>query len=272
MCPSGGNAGVAAAYAARKLGLKAIIVAMGVTSDEVVALMNQEGAEVIRYGETSDEAIEEAKRVALEKNYLFVHPFDHEIVWQGHSTIVDEILDQLEGQQPSLIVTCCGGGGLFSGIMTGLERKKFFDTGVLVMEPTGASSFYSMTKNNFNPVTVKCNSVAKTLCSVNVCSKAAEYANDERFLVVSKLVSDREAIEAVLNFADQQRILVEASCGTVLAAVYTGVVKEFLEMHRDTLPPGPVILIVCGGNDINVDKLVKWKHQLDGKFFEDPGK
>lgn len=262
VCPSGGNAGLASAFAARKLGLKAVIVVMNCISDEVVARIRDEKADVIKFGDSSDQTIGEAQRLAKENNYMFVHPFNHEVIWKGHSTLVDEIIEQLNGEQPSLIVTCCGGGGLFSGIMTGLERRKLYTTGVLVMETREASSFNNMVKNNYKPIDVKCNSIAKTLCSINVCLKAAEFAKDDKFLIISKTVTDDEAIKAVLDFANQQRILLEASCATVIAALYNGMVKEVLEEHKNSLSSGPVVLIVCGGCDINVDMIIKWKQQL----------
>ena len=51
---------------------------------------------------------------------FFVHPFNQSTTWEGHSTIVDEIKDQLvnqfqENQQPAAIVTVAGGGGLAVG-------------------------------------------------------------------------------------------------------------------------------------------------------------
>jgi len=51
---------------------------------------------------------------------FFVHPFNQSTTWEGHSTIVDEIKDQLvnqfqENQQPAAIVTVAGGGGLAIG-------------------------------------------------------------------------------------------------------------------------------------------------------------
>ncbi|XP_074602411.1 serine racemase [Brevipalpus obovatus] len=257
VCPSGGNAGIAAAYAARELGLRATIVIFGTSSSEVINRIERYGAEVVLSGNSSSEIIADAERLAKVNNFELVHPYNHPTVWEGHSSLIDEIHDQLEDEIPSLIVTCCGGGGLFCGIMLGLERKGWLNTGVLVVETSGARCFNDMIENGFKPKFRHCDSIAKTLSAVEVCQRAADLSRNSSMPIFSRLVEDDEAIRAVLRFADEQRVLIEVSCATVLAAIHTGMIAEIFEKNPH-LPSGPVVLVVCGGNDICVRKLVEW--------------
>ena len=74
------------------------------------------------HGSNWNEANEECQRhLQNAKNAFFVHPFNQSTSWEGHSTIVDEIKQQLsdnfnEIQQPASIVTVAGGGGLAIGL------------------------------------------------------------------------------------------------------------------------------------------------------------
>ena len=71
-----------------------------------------------------------------------------------------------------------------------------------------------------------------------------------------KTVSDMEALDACIRFADDQRLLVEPACGAALAGVYGRGVKE-------VAGPGPVVVIVCGGNIANTDTVRDWKEELE---------
>ena len=64
------------------------------------------------------------------QNAFFVHPFNQSTSWEGHSTIVDEIKQQLqndyqENQEPDAIVTVAGGGGLAIGTKINLFYNSF---------------------------------------------------------------------------------------------------------------------------------------------------
>ena len=63
-----------------------------------------------------------------------------------------------------------------------------------------------------------------------------------------------EAIDACLQIADDQRILVEPACGAALAGVYEGLVEQ-------VVGKGPVVVIVCGGNIVNLDTMEKWREE-----------
>lgn len=62
---------------------------------------------------------------------------------------------------------------------------------------------------------------------------------------------------------DDEKILVEPACGAALAAVYGGVLRRLQKEGKLAAPMGgPVVVVVCGGNNISVGQLQKLKQQL----------
>ena len=248
---SGGNAGLAMAYAARKLGLKSILYVPTTTPQFMVEKIKEEGAEVLVYGENWNAANEKAlERLKQEPNAALVHPFEQESTWEGHSSIVLEIKDQLKDVRPGAIVTAVGGGGLALGILLGLEKVGWKDVPLLAMETEGADCFNAALKANKVVRLESIKSVAKSLGVLSVCPKFFEVQSE--FNVVSRVVTDDQAVASCLKFADDHRMLVEPACGAALAAVYF----PTKELKRFT---GPIVVIVCGGNIATVDTFAKYK-------------
>ena len=92
-------------------------------------------------------------------------------------------------------------------------------------------------------------SVATTLGAKQVASQALEVSRN--FKVKPHVVTDQEAIEACLLFADDHRVVVEPACGAALALVYKNV--DALKEAED------ILLIVCGGAGVNYGQLVELK-------------
>ena len=123
---SGGNAGLATAHAARALGIACTVVLPTTTPDAVRRKLEDEyGAEVIVEGNVWDEANERAKALAAEYKRPLVHPFEGETTWKGHSTLVQEVDEQLVelGLSMDAIVCCVGGGGLLAGVLRGVGTR-----------------------------------------------------------------------------------------------------------------------------------------------------
>ncbi|XP_010021974.1 PREDICTED: serine dehydratase-like, partial [Nestor notabilis] len=93
---SGGNAGLAAAYAAQKLGVPITVVVPSSTGPGTVRRLQEMGAEVEISGQVWDDANRRALELAETKGWVSIHPFDHPLVWQGHSSLVQELKDSLE--------------------------------------------------------------------------------------------------------------------------------------------------------------------------------
>ena len=58
---------------------------------------------------------------------LYINPFDHPLIWEGHGSVIDELKTDLNGTKPSLIICSVGGGGLLLGILNGLKRNGWND-------------------------------------------------------------------------------------------------------------------------------------------------
>ncbi|MES2137906.1 MAG: threonine ammonia-lyase [Pseudomonadota bacterium] len=111
---SAGNHAQAVAYHAKRLGIPATIVMPANTPTVKVTQTAGHGATVVLHGDMFDDAYAKARELALEKGYVFVHPFDDAQVIAGAGTVALEMLDDVPDLET--IVVPIGGGGLMSGI------------------------------------------------------------------------------------------------------------------------------------------------------------
>ncbi|WP_250575128.1 pyridoxal-phosphate dependent enzyme [Nonomuraea sediminis] len=114
---SGGNHGLAVAYAARSLGVRAEIFVPTVTSPVKVAGLRALGAHITQTGSIYSEAAEAAAKRAAETGALEVHAYDQPEVVAGQGTVGLEIMEQTGGVDTILVAV--GGGGLIAGITLG---------------------------------------------------------------------------------------------------------------------------------------------------------
>lgn len=263
---SGGNAGLACVTAARSLGYPASVVVPETTDAAFIAKIRAAGAaEVIQHGSSwkfadkylRSEVIPKAERSG--ELGIYIPPFDHEDIWKGASTMVEEIQKQMsDGERPDALVCSIGGGGLFSGIIEGLDRVGW-STGddavkVLAMETDGAHSLqYSLKQGKLSEM-AKITSIAKSLGAVQVCEDA--YQKAQRPNVRSVVLSDGEACMGCWRLADDERILVEPACGVSVALAYDGRLKHLI---KGLTKESKVVIVVCGGSGVTIEKLVEWR-------------
>ncbi|NXI94136.1 SDSL protein, partial [Psophia crepitans] len=259
VCSSGGNAGLAAAYAAKKLGLPITVVVPSTTGPAMVRKLEELGAEVEVSGQVWDEAHRRALELAETMGWDSIHPFDHPLVWQGNASLVWELKDSLE-TKPDAILLAVGGGGLLAGVVAGLHQVGWRDVPVLAAETWGAHSFHEALAAG-RPVSLPAiTSVAKSLGAKMVAARALECAQECQ--VISQVVEDSEAVRAVEQFLDDERMLVQPACGAALALLYTGRLQRLQREGRLRTPLGSVVVVVCGGSGIHVAQLQALKSQL----------
>ena len=111
---SAGNHAQAVAYHAKRLGIPAVIVMPEPTPTVKVTQTAGHGAEVVLHGDMFDDAYAKARELALEKGYVFVHPFDDPQIIAGAGTVALEMLE--DAPDLATIVVPIGGGGLMSGV------------------------------------------------------------------------------------------------------------------------------------------------------------
>ncbi|RTP06655.1 pyridoxal-phosphate dependent enzyme [Enterobacter hormaechei] len=249
---SGGNAGLAVAYAGRMLGIPVTVVVPETTSKRAIDLLRLEQAIVIVHGSSWQEANQLACSMVGDAD-AFIHPFDDPLLWKGHATMIDEVVS--EGVRPDVVVLSVGGGGLMCGVMEGLERNGLGNVPVIAMETEGAASFHAAANAGQSVEIETISTVATSLGAKRVCDKAVEYSLSRS--VVSERVTDASAIRACLQFADDHRVVTEPACGAALACVYEG--KAILDSFSN------ILVIVCGGATTTLEQLMLMSARLDNK-------
>ncbi|KAM9822535.1 L-serine dehydratase/L-threonine deaminase-like [Syngnathus typhle] len=260
VCCSGGNAGMAAAYSTRKLGVPATIVVPSVTPKPTVDRLRDEGATVVIHGKALNESIEYGEQlVANNPGWIFISPFDDPLIWSGHTSLVQE-LEQGMKEKPGAIVLSVGGGGLLNGVVEGLQRAGWADVPIVAMETIGAHSLNAAVKAGELVTLPDITSVATTLVLTRISAQTLKLVQEHK--AFSEIITDQEAVKAVERFVDDEKILVEPACGAALAAVYSDVIKRLQDEGKLERQLGPVVLVVCGGNNITMEQLQRLKNQL----------
>uniref|UniRef100_A0A3Q2DM00 L-serine ammonia-lyase n=1 Tax=Cyprinodon variegatus TaxID=28743 RepID=A0A3Q2DM00_CYPVA len=263
VCSSGGNAGMAAAYVARRMGLPATVVVPSSTPQLVVQRLQDQGAAVRIVGKVWDDANAEALRLAETEGLTLVPPFDHPLLWQGHASLVAEAAAALgPDRKPGAILLSVGGGGLLCGVVHGLRDVGWMDVPIIAMETVGADCFNAAIKAGKVVTLEDITSEAKCLGAKTVCQAAFDFSQSGELNIISELVSDQEALKAVCTFLDEERVLVEMACGAALAAVYNGLIARLQKQGGLPTPLGPLLVVVCGGSGINMEQLDSLRQKL----------
>ena len=190
--------------------------------------------------------------LAKDENGVYVPPFDHEDVRDGAATIIEEL-----EEKPDAMVCSVGGGGLFSGLMRGLDRKGWEDVKVLALETKGAESLHASLKRGQLIRLDKITSIATTLGASMVAEKTFEYG--QRPNVKSAVLEDREAVMGCWRLADDERLLVEPACGVNVAVCYDGRLKKLLPELR---AESKVVIVLCGGTTVTLEMLIGWREEF----------
>jgi len=244
---SGGNAGLAVAWAGRVLAVPTTVVVPRTTSKRMIDKMRSEGATVKVHGDAWDDAHAEATRVVEAEGGFYVHPFDARAVWAGNASLVTEAVEQ-GMKRPGAVVLSVGGGGLLCGVLEGMHAVGWKDVPVLAVETVGAASLNAAMKAG-EPVDIgRIDSIAITLGARKVCERTLRWTREHP--ITSWLCSDRQAVDACLRFADDHRIVVEPACGAALAAVY--------ERAPAIAGASSLLVVVCGGAGATPADLVRW--------------
>jgi L-serine/L-threonine ammonia-lyase len=214
--------------------------------------------DVVQHGDSWAEADAHLREVVIPaaksrgEETVYVHPFDDQAVWDGHATLIPEVLKDLNGEAPDALVCSVGGGGLFSGIMQGLDATGA-KTKVLAVETEGAHSLALALEKGELATLPAITSIATSLGARRVAAQAYEYAKRES--VTSLVLKDQDAIEGCVRFADDERIMVEPACGVSIATCYNGRLKKLLPGLTEE---SKVVMVVCGGSNVTASMLHGW--------------
>ena len=212
---SAGNHAQGVAYAAKSYGCRAVIVMPTTTPLIKVNRTKALGAEVVLHGDVYDEACEHALKLAEEKGYTFIHPFDDLAVATGQGTIAMEIYKELP--LVDMILVPVGGGGLATGVST-LAKLLNPRIQVIGVEPEGAACLSASLKNGKVTTLPAVNTIADGTAVKTPGSIIFPYLQKNLDDVVT--VSDEELVETFLDMVENHKMVVENSGLLTVAALH----------------------------------------------------
>lgn len=229
---SGGNAGLAQAFVARRLGVRATVFVPEAAPAVKVARIEAEGAEVRRVGREYAEAWAAAVDHAATTGATFAHAYDQADVVAGAGTLAEEVLDDEPGIDT--IVVAVGGGGLYAGVAAAARGR----ARVVAVEPAAIPTLHRAIEAG-GPVDVGVSGVAAD-------SLGARRAGDLAFAAtvaeapVSVLVDEDAIVAARAHLWREHRIASEHGAATAWAALLSGAYVP--------APGERVAVVVCGAN------------------------
>jgi len=229
---SAGNHAQGVAYAAKSYNTKAIIVMPTTTPLMKVNRTKAYGAEVILHGDVYDEACNYALKLAEEKGYTFIHPFDDLDVATGQGSIAMEIIKELP--TVDIILVPIGGGGLATGVST-LVKLLNPNIKVIGVEPAGANCMQVSLKNGEVTTLPSVDTIADGTAVKTPGSKIFPYIQKNLDDIIT--IEDHELIGAFLDMLENHKMLAENSGLLTVAAL----------KHLD-VKDKKIVSIISGGN------------------------
>ncbi len=211
---SAGNHAQGVAYAAKKFGVKAIVV-MPVTTPWIkVNRTRKYGAEVILHGEVYDEACDYAYKLADKNGYTFIHPFNDEVLATGQGTIAMEIFQELP--TVDIILVPIGGGGLASGVST-LAKMLNPNIKVIGVEPANANCVEKSLEAGQVVTLNTVDTIADGTAVKTPGEKVFPYIQENIDEIIT--VDDQELIVRFLDMIENHKMVVENSGLLTVAAI-----------------------------------------------------
>jgi threonine dehydratase len=235
---SSGNHAQGVAYAARALGVKAIVVMPRNAPENKRAATAAMGAELVLVGPGSEERRLKAEQLAAEHGYVIVPPYDDEKIIAGQGTIGLEILDDLP--EVEMVIAPVGGGGLISGVATAIKLSRPSVT-IIGAEPALASDAQASLRSG-KIVEFPAEQVSQTAADGLRTQSigAINFEHIRRYVDDIVAVTEDEIQESMRLLAENPKTIAEPSGAVSLAA--------FL-FHGNKLPAAKVtVAIISGGN------------------------
>jgi threonine dehydratase len=233
MAASGGNHGVAVAYAAKRLDIPAKIFVPTVASPAKVARIRSYDADVVIAGDRYADALEACQRYAAASHAMSIHAYDQTETLLGQGTLARELSDQVPDVNTVLLAV--GGGGLLGGVASWFADEP---PRVIGVEPSGAPTLTEALKAG-RPVDAPAGSVAAD-------SLAPRRVGELMFPIAQRhvervlLVEDEEIVCAQNLLWDVFRLLVEPGGAAAFAALLSRRYKPGRDEH--------VAVVLCGAN------------------------
>lgn len=229
---SGGNAGLANAYAAAKLCVPATVFVPTSAPANKVHKLYAIGARVVQGGAEYAEAYAAAVAFAEEKGAIYCHAYDQPEIVAGAGGVGLELLDELPDVDTVLVAV--GGGGLMGGIAAAVEGRAT----VVGVEPETVPTLHTALAQG-EPVDVPVSGIAADSLGARRIGEIG-FGVAKRTGVHSLLVSDEAIVQARRKLWEDRRIVVEHGAATAYAALLTG---DYAPHQGET-----VAVVLCGAN------------------------
>jgi threonine dehydratase len=229
---SGGNAGIATAAAARRLGVKCEVFVPTVCSPAKQATLREYGAQVVVTGDVYAQAFEACLERQRQTGALLTHAYDQPEVVAGAGTLAREI--EQDGGRPGSVLVSVGGGGLIAGIAGWFGQS----ARVVALEPELAPTLFAARRTGA-PVDVAVSGVAAdSLGAKRIGAIAWEVT--QRQVRDALILPDAAIRAAQLRLWQDFKLAVEPAAALGLAALQTG---AYVPAADET-----VCLVLCGAN------------------------
>lgn len=230
---SGGNAGMANAFAARALGVPATVFVPETAPAVKVERLRAYGAGVVLRGSEYAAAHEAAVAHATGTGAVYCHAYDQPAIAAGAGTLALEVLEELHGEVDTIVVAV-GGGGLMAGVAAAAEGS----ARVVGVEPQAIPTLHTALAEGA-PTDVSVSGVAADSLGARRLGDIA-YEVAVRTGVRSLLVGDDDIVRARRLLWTEHRIVVEHGAAAALAGLTAGTYRP---------EPGErFVVVLCGAN------------------------
>ena len=243
VCASAGNHAQGVALAARRRGIRAVVVMPQTTPHIKVQAVLDLGAELVLHGDDYDSAFEQALVLARERGLVFVHPFDDPDVIAGQGTIAVEILRQCGGNLDAIFVPV-GGGGLLAGIAV-YVKYLYPAVKVIGVEPQDAAGMHESLRAGRRVTLERVGIFADGVAVKRVGEETFALCRGHVDEIV--LLSTDEICAAIQDVFEDTRSIVEPAGALAVAGLKKYVVREGWRNKR--------LVAINSGANMNFDRL-----------------
>ena len=243
ICASAGNHAQGVALAARKRGVRAVIVMPQTAPPIKVQSVADLGGEVILHGDVYDEAYEHALELARAQGLAFVHPFDDPDVIAGQGTIGMEIVRQTGGELDAIFVPV-GGGGLIAGIAA-FVKQVYPRVRIIGVEPEDSAAMYESLRAKQRVTLERVGLFADGVAVRRVGEET--FALARRYVDEILLVNTDQICAAIQDVFEDTRAILEPSGALAVAGI-----KQYVARPNAA---GQRLVAICSGANLNFDRL-----------------
>ena len=236
---SSGNHAQGVAYAAQLHGVPSVIVMPADAPQLKIDNTRTLGAEVVLYDRETEDRAEIGEALSAERGLTLVKPYDEPQVIAGQGTTGLEIAAQCAeiGVTQAQVLTCCGGGGLTSGIALALEA----DAPDMTVRPVEPQGFDDVKRSLQSGAIQRNNQMGGSICDAIVTPQPGDltFPIMQRLCGAGIAVSEDDALKAMAHAFLRLKLVAEPGGAVALAAAL---------FHADQIEGDAVVCVISGGN------------------------